>query len=127
MSSALVLDSGALIAIERDDRPVLAQLEIARQDEWELRVPAMVVAQVWRDGRRQANVARWLRAMAVQGVDEHTAKLAGALCRQAGTSDPIDATVVLAAGTGDRILTSDPADITHLARANELAVTVVAC
>ena len=41
----------------------------------------------------------------------------GALLAVAGTADPIDATVVLLAAPGDRILASDPADLTRLATA----------
>jgi hypothetical protein len=53
--SALVLDAGALIAIDRDDRDVLAQLQDAKQNGDPVRTNAMALAQVWRDGRgRQA-------------------------------------------------------------------------
>jgi hypothetical protein len=43
----------------------------------------------------------------------------------ANTSDPIDATVVLLASPGDRILTSDPADLTRLAGAASSGAVVV--
>jgi len=44
-----------------------------------------------------------------------------------GTADPIDATVVLLADPGDRILTSDPDDLTALAAAAENRAVIVAC
>jgi hypothetical protein len=53
----------------------------------------------------------------VQAVDHQDGRDAGALQAKAGTADPIDATVVLLAQAGDRILTSDPHDISRLAAA----------
>ena len=46
---------------------------------------------------------------------------------QAGTTDPVDATVVLLARPGDRILTSDPDDLTRLASAAGNSAVIVAC
>jgi hypothetical protein len=65
--SALVLDAGALMAIDRDDRSMIARLRVAQQRGIELRTNAMVVAQVWRDRQgRQANLTRLLRAVDVR-------------------------------------------------------------
>jgi hypothetical protein len=47
--------------------------------------------------------------------------------RLTGTADPIDATVVLLAATGDRILTSDPDGLTVLAEAAKSGAVIVAC
>jgi DNA-binding transcriptional MocR family regulator len=44
-----------------------------------------------------------------------------------GTADPVDATVVLLADPGDRILTSDPADLTVLALAAAYRAVIIAC
>lgn len=55
-----VLDAGALIAFERADRAVIAIVGQALAHGDELAVPAGVVAQVWRNGRRQARLARLL-------------------------------------------------------------------
>jgi hypothetical protein len=52
---------------------------------------------------------------------------AGALLAGAGTADPIDATVVLLAVPGDRILTSDPGNLTRLASAAGNRVIIVSC
>jgi predicted nuclease of predicted toxin-antitoxin system len=88
----------------------------------------MVVAQVWRDPRgRQANLARVLRAVDVRAVSQSDGRNAGALLREAGTNDAIDATVVLLARPGDRILTSDPADLTRLAVAAGNRPLIIAC
>ena len=47
--SALILDAGAMVAVDRGDRAMIARLRVAQQHGVELRSNAMVVAQVWRD------------------------------------------------------------------------------
>jgi hypothetical protein len=126
--SALILDAGALVAVDRDDRAMLARLRVAAEQGFELRTNAMVVAQVWRDRHgRQAQLAQLLRAVDVRAVDHQDGRDAGVLQAAAGTADPIDATVVLLAQAGDRILTSDPDDISRLAAAAANGSIVVAC
>ncbi|MGQ0777872.1 MAG: hypothetical protein ACT4NY_26260 [Pseudonocardiales bacterium] len=126
--SALVLDAGAFVAAERDDRALIARLRVAQRRGVELRSNAIVVAQVWRDSRgRQAQLARLLRSVDVRPVDNEAGRAAGVLIGQAGTQDPIDATLVLLAHTGDRILTSDPQDIQRLLNAAGRSVTVIPC
>jgi hypothetical protein len=63
--------------------------------------------------RTRATIARLLGGVDVVPVDALIGKATGILAGRAGTSDPIDAAVVLAARTGDVIVTSDPADIGH--------------
>jgi hypothetical protein len=126
--SALILDAGALVAVDRDDRAMIARLRAAQQHGLELRTNAMVVAQVWRDRHgREANLARLLRAVEVRVVSQRDGRDAGVLQALAGTADAIDATVVLLAVPGDRILTSDPGDITLLAAAADKRAVVIAC
>jgi hypothetical protein len=126
--SALILDAGAFVGVDRNDRAVLARLAAAQRNGLELRTNPMVVAQVWRDRQgRQANLARLLQAVKVQPIGDQEGREAGALLGQAGTADPIDATVVLLANPGDRILTSDPDDLTRLAEAAKCRAVVVAC
>jgi hypothetical protein len=126
--SALVLDAGALVGVDRGDRAMLARLRVAQQHETELRSNAMVVAQVWRDRHgRQAGLARLLRAVDVRAVDQRDGRDAGALLAESGTADPVDATVVLLAAPGDRILTSDPGDLTRLVTAAGNGAVIVAC
>ena len=126
--TALVLDAGALIAVDRDDRPMMARLAVAQRHGLELRSNAMVVAQVWRDRQgRQASLARLLRAVDVRAISHEDGRQAGVLLGQAGTTDPVDATVVLLARPGDRILTSDPDDLTRLASTAGNSAVIVAC
>lgn len=126
--TALVLDAGALLAVDRDDRAMIARLSAAQRGGLELRSNAMVVAQVWRDQRgRQVNLARLLRAVDVRAVKPSDGRNAGVLLAESGTADPIDATVVLLAAPGDRILTSDPGDLTRLVAATRNKAVVVPC
>ena len=126
--SALVLDAGAFLAVERGDRAVLTRLRVAQQRHLDLRTSAIVLGEVWRkpDGR-QARLARLLRAVDIRSVDEQMGRRAGVLLARAGTSNPIDATVVLVAESGDRILTSDPSDIQHLVAASDTRAATISC
>jgi hypothetical protein len=119
----LTLDAGALIAFERNDRKLVALLSRAIEQGWALVVPAGVVGQVWRDGRRQARLARLLasREVVVDVLDDRRAREAGQLCGVCGTADVIDASVVIGArARGDRIATSDPGDLARLDPSAEL-------
>jgi len=110
----LVLDAGALIAVERGDRDTAAVIEVARLEDRTVVVPAGVVGQVWRGGGRQAKLARLLNAhdVVVEPLTAAGARAAGLLCGAAGTTDVIDASVVLAARRhGATVLSSDRADL----------------
>ena len=125
---ALVLDAGALVAVDRNDRAMIARLRVSQQHGMDLRSNAMVVAQVWRDRQgRRVQLAGVLRAVDVRAVDQRAGREAGVLLAAAGSADPIDATVALLAHAGDRVLTSDPADLTTLLQAANRRALVVAC
>ena len=126
--SAFVLDAGALIAVDRGERAMIARLRAAEEDGIGLRTSAIVVAQVWRDpAGRQARLAQLLRAVDIRDVDDRLARDAGVLLGRAGAADPSAATVVLVAESGDHILTSDPGDLRRLADTAGARVAVVAC
>lgn len=126
--TALVLDAGALIGVERSQVDVLRRLEAAQRYGVDLRTSAIVLGQVWRSGAgRQTLIARLLPAIGVVPVDTQAGQAAGLLTARAHTSDPIDAALVLTADSGDTILTSDPGDIQHLVDVAERSVAVVRC
>lgn len=115
--SGLTFDTGALIALERDDREFMTMLKEARRMKVEIAVPAGVVAQAWRDGRRQARIARFLTApqVEIEVLDGYRAREAGQLCGITGTRDVIDASVVLCARARNHVVvTSDPDDLRRL-------------
>jgi hypothetical protein len=121
----LTLDAGALIALERNERQVVTLLARALERELAIVVPAGVIAQVWRDGRRQVRLARFLAAEEVElePLDDRRARAAGQLCGVRRTTDIVDASVVLCArARRHRIVTSDPDDLARLDPAATLIV-----
>jgi hypothetical protein len=117
LTERLVLDAGALIALERDERAMWNRLEVAASVGLDVVVPAGALAQVWRATPRQARLGQALKHTRLGSFDA-VARQAGELCRLARTSDPIDAAVVLnATGAVSIISTSDPVDIRRLVRA----------
>ena len=117
IAAGIVLDAGALIALDRGDKRMIALLQLALAQGRTFRVPAGVVGQAWRQGRVQAALARFLRSEEVEIVplDEHLARSCGELCGATNSADVIDASVViLAREQRDPIVTSDPNDLRRL-------------
>lgn len=114
----MVLDAGALVAIERGDRDLVALIKRERQLDRTPRTHGGVVGQAWRGGSgRQANLARLLPALEIQPIDDSIGRQSGVLLGKARATDVIDAAVVVLAADGDDIFTSDPDDLADLARA----------
>ena len=90
---SLVLDAGALLAIDRRDRRVGAMLRVAQQTQIPVCTSAAAVARVWRSGARQALLARVLAGVVVAPLDLNVGKRLGALLGVAGTRDVGDAHV----------------------------------
>jgi hypothetical protein len=115
--SGVTFDAGALIAFERNDRRVVTLVARALEKKVRIAIPAGVVGQVWRDGRRQVRLVRLLASdvVSVEALDDVRARQAGQLCGVAGTSDVIDASVVLCArANGHGVVSSDPNDLRRL-------------
>jgi hypothetical protein len=112
-----VLDAGALIAFEKRSRRVAALVKLAAANRIELVLPSAVLAQVWRDGSRQALLARALRNPGLVEAPLHhdDARRVGELLRESGTADVVDAHVaVLSDHLHAPVITSDPGDLTKL-------------
>jgi predicted nucleic acid-binding protein len=115
--SAAILDTGALIGFERNERRVVAIVTRALEHHDPLLVPAGVVAQAWRDGSRQTRLARLLGSplCEVLVLDDRQARAAGQLCGVADSTDVVDASVAVAArDRGARVMSSDPDDLRQL-------------
>ena len=115
--AGIVLDTGALIALERGDKRMIALVDRALAQGRDFRVPAGVLGQAWRNGRTQFTLARFLRSAEVEIVplDKQLARSCGELCAAARSSDVIDASVVIVARERrDPIVTSDPSDLRRL-------------
>ncbi len=123
---ALVLDTGALIAIDRDDRTVMAFVRDAQLKGMEVRTSSAAVAQAWRNGSRQGRLARMLQGIAEVSLDRSAARRIGGLLGACGSADVVDASIVDIASSGDEILTSDPHDLQRLAEAARIPIAITA-
>jgi len=119
----VVLDAGALIALERADPKMRVLVRLAAANSRRLIVPAPVVSQVWRDGSRQVALARLLKMdiVEVPPLDEARSRTIGALCGRTNTDDVVDAMVALTARRENAVVvSSDPDDL----RALDPALTI---
>jgi hypothetical protein len=123
---SLVLDAGALVAVERGDRWTVA---LIKQELRAGRAPLThggIIGQVWRGGAgRQASLARLLPGLEIVALDDTLGRRAGVLIGRARTRDVVDAALVLLAHDGDSIMTSDASDLEPLATAAGLQVDLV--
>ncbi len=123
---SVILDAGALVALERDDRAMWRRLKAALHSGSPLVTHGGVIAQVWRSGTgRQARLARALRAVDTLPLDDELGRRAGVLLARSGLSDAIDAALAAMADHGDQIVTSDPDDLAVLVAATDRRVDVV--
>jgi len=122
---SLVLDTGALVALERNERQMWIRLKVA-QIGGELPVThAGVLGQVWRGGPRQARLSQALAGIEIRPLDGQMGRKSGQLLGAAGLSDVIDAAVILLAQDGDEVVTSDHVDLEQLANASGRHVELI--
>lgn len=121
----LIYDTGALIAAEGGDATMWRIHRAALEAQVPPLVPAPVIAQAWRNGVKQALLARFLHGCDRVDFTCQTAYAVGELLAAAGSADVVDAVVVLlAAHHGDIVVTSDPDDIGQLAAALGVCLAV---
>lgn len=123
--AALVFDAGALIALDRGDRTVIALLAVAAQNGVEAITSCACIAQVWRDPARQVRLTRALPGFLEWPLDQPRARRAGLLLADTDTSDIVDAAITNLVTDGDTILTSDSTDIERLLRATGTDARVI--
>jgi hypothetical protein len=121
---SLVLDVGAFIGWEHGDDTVRAYLAAGRRLGLTPLTISPVIAQVWRDGSRQAMLARLVKAVEVLAPTLEDAQRAGELCRSTKTTDVVDALLVTVCRPGSTVLTSDPGDLKNLVEAADLLVNI---
>ena len=112
-----ILDAGALIALDRNDRSAWVRLKGLHLAGERPVTHGGVVGQVWRGGPRQARLATALAGMDVRSLDERLGRLAGELLASTRMSDVVDAALVVLAVDGDEIVTLDSDDLGRLAAA----------
>jgi predicted nucleic acid-binding protein len=114
VTSTITFDTGALIAIEHRSRRMQALLDEIDRRQWQVAVPAGVVAQAWRGGSRQARIAALLSDVRTEVVplDDPAARAVGLLCGRSGHADVVDVSVAICARQHNlRVVTSDPDDL----------------
>ena len=116
-ASGLTLDAGALIALERADYWVGALVQQFTTLEASISIPAGALAQAWRSSPRQYPLAVLLSDdhVMIEALDLKQSLAIGALLASTGTSDVIDASVVITARErGHWVVTSDAGDLRRL-------------
>lgn len=110
----MIIDAGPLIADgNRVNSRLWALIKRSAERGEELHTTHPVLAQVWRDPPRQANLARATRCFEIHALDD--AVTVGKRLAASGTSDVVDAHLVtVAEALGTFILTTDTADMTRL-------------
>jgi len=117
VSDGVTLDAGALIALDRNDRRVIALVARAAERGSRLTIPAGALAQAVREPARQVRLARLIRQPTtdVAALDRVDATQVGRLLAASGTADVVDAHVVVCARrAGQFVVTSDPDDLHRL-------------
>lgn len=123
--SGVTFDAGGLIALDRNDRRVLALVARAAERRMRITIPATALAQAMRNPARQARLSRLIRQagtdlIALNGPD---ATAVGLLLARTATADVVDAHVaVCARRAGQAVVTSDAADLRRIAPDLELLV-----
>lgn len=84
-----------------------------------------IVGQAWRNGSRQALLARGLAGVAVVPLDLDLGKATGRLLAESATNDVNDAALAILANPGDRMFTSDPENLGHLMATRGVNTTIV--
>jgi hypothetical protein len=120
----VVYDAAVLVAADRNNRSVWAEHRVRLEASLAPMIPAPVVAQVSR-APSQANLRRLLRGCEVVAFDQTDAHTVGRLLAASGTSDVIDAAlVILAMRRGADVRTGDGDDIRRLVAASGAPVDV---
>lgn len=92
--AGVTYDTGALIAVDLNDRHMWALHVGFIAEEVVPVVPAPVVAVAWRGGPRQASLARMLAGCEVEPMGPEQARRGGELAGRSGLDDVVDVSVV---------------------------------
>ena len=103
-------DTGALIAADRGERRMWARHRALLARREVPTVPAPVVAQSWRGGGRQAQLARLLAGCDVEALDDGQARAVGSLAARAAASDIVDVCIAGGAIRRHDLVVSSGAD-----------------
>jgi hypothetical protein len=119
MNRTLVLDSGAIVAAQNNDRAITRLIDAARRRGALVLIPSGVIAETWRGSASQARISSVIRAAhAVPPLDVEAAKRVGVLLAHASRASAVDGSVadVALSNAPSLIATSDPDDMRALLR-----------
>jgi predicted nucleic acid-binding protein len=120
-------DTGVLIGIGRRDTAAWAWLKRAAERGGPPLVCTAAVAECWRDGRRQALLARALDVCDLAPIDLELARAAGEALANVPGAATIDALVAAtAARAGALLVTADVGDLVPLAEGHFRGLRVAA-
>jgi predicted nucleic acid-binding protein len=109
-----MLDTGALIALERGDQRMRRIHRLAITHGYAIAAITPVIAEWWRRGKREKERAQLLRTLVIEPPDLHVAVLAGEAIGLVKAT-VVDALVMAAASLrSDTVYTSDIGDLTRL-------------
>jgi predicted nucleic acid-binding protein len=117
LESRLLLDSGAIVALERGDARTRERVRAAASLGVRIAVPTAVVAETWRAGARSARAAALLGddCCDVEDLTQPLARAAGTALGQVRDAGAVDAMVMAhAAVRGDVVMTADYDDLDRL-------------
>ena len=116
--SGITFDAGGLIALDRNDRRMLVLVARAKERGMRITIPATALAQAIRNPARQARLSRLIRQVDTDVItlDGPDATTVGLLLARTGTTDVVDAHVVVCARRAKQaIVTSDLDDLRRIA------------
>jgi hypothetical protein len=116
--SGITFDAGGLIALDRDNRQILALLARAAERGMRVTIPATALAQAIRIPARQARLCRLIRQPGTDLIplDGPNATAVGLLLARTATADITDAHVVVCARrAAQAVATSGAGDLRRIA------------
>ena len=114
MTPRVMLDTGALIALERGSQRMRKVHRLATEHGFQLVGITPVIAEWWRRGKREKQRAQLLRTLVIEAPDLHVARLAGEAIGLVQAT-VVDALVMAAASIrSDTVYTTDLGDLERL-------------
>ncbi|HUJ51307.1 MAG TPA: hypothetical protein VLW25_13950 [Bryobacteraceae bacterium] len=116
--SGITFAAGGLIALDRNDRRVLALVARAAERGLRITVPATALAQAIRNPAKQSRLSRLIRQAGTDliALDGPDATAVGLLLARSATADIADAHVVICAQrAGQAVVSSDAGDLRRIA------------
>ncbi len=108
----VTVDTGFLAALERSKQRVIDLTALAGTRGVRLTLPVAVLAEWWRDGKRQGH---YLKAFAIELMTDRLAKSAGEAIAAVPGATVVDAIVMASAAQRDDVVyTSDFEDLSRL-------------